>query len=79
MCPISSRAWCAGMDYLQLMIIAPSSASDADDMTSLIILAIVNTDPLLVDNSVLFDMKKFPLIYFWIFFREVRGVAVARY
>ena len=55
-CPISSRAWRAGMASLQLMKSAPSSASAADDMTALMIFAIVNTAPLLVGNTVLFDI-----------------------
>ena len=59
-CPISYRAWHAGMYYFQLMKSAPSSASAADDMTALMILAIVNTATLLGGNSVLFDMKKYP-------------------
>ena len=52
------------MDYLQLMIIAPSSASDADDMTAFMILDIVNTAPLLVGNAVVFYMKNVPLLCF---------------
>ena len=60
-CPISSRAWSDGMDYLQFMNISPSSASAYDCMTSLMILAIVNTDAFLVSNSVLLDINKFPL------------------
>ena len=32
--PISSSDWRAGMDSLQLMKIAPSSASATDDMTA---------------------------------------------
>ena len=39
---------------------APSSASAADDMTSLIILEIVDTYQLLGGNSVLLDIHKFP-------------------
>ena len=61
MCPSSSRAWRAGMASLQLMNSSPSSASAADDMTSLTILDIVNTATLLVGKSVLLDIKKFPL------------------
>ena len=48
------------MDSLQLMKSAPSSASAADDMNASIILDIVNTAPLLVGNTVLFDMIKCP-------------------
>ena len=57
-CTISSSARSAGVSSLKLMKSAPSSASAADDMTTLMILAIVNTDPLLGGNSVLFDIKK---------------------
>ena len=57
-CPNSSSDWCAGISSLQLMKSDPSSASAADDMTALMIFAIVNTAPLLVGNAVLFDMKK---------------------
>ena len=48
------------MVYLQLMNSAPSSASAADDMTALMILAIANTYPLLGGNAVLLDINKFP-------------------
>ena len=58
MCLISSRDLRAGMAYLQLMKSAPSPASASYDMTALMILVIVNTDTLLGDNTVLFDMKK---------------------
>ena len=69
MCPIYSRAWRAGMSSLQLINSVPSSASTADEMTALMVLAIVNTNPLLGRNSVSLDIKKFPpdlLLYiFW--------------
>ena len=55
-----SRDWRAGMASLQLMNSAPSSASAADDMTSLMILEIVKTAPLLGGNAVLLDIKKCP-------------------
>ena len=48
----------------------PSSASDSDYMTALMILAIFNTDPLLVGNAVLFDMNKFPPVLLLIFVSE---------
>ena len=48
------------MDYLQLIKSDPSSTSSDDDMTTLMILAMVNTAPLLGGNAVLFDMKEFP-------------------
>ena len=76
-CPISSRAWRAGIDYLQLMKSTPSPASAADDMTDLMILDIVTTAPLLGMHAVLFDMNKRPPALLLDFFREVRGVAVA--
>ena len=60
LCLISSSAWRASMVYLQLMNSAPSSASAADDMTALMILAIANTYPLLGGNAVLLDINKFP-------------------
>ena len=60
MCPISSRDWRAGIASLQLMNDAPSSASSADDMTPLVILAIVKNAPLLGGNAVLFDIDKSP-------------------
>ena len=60
MCPIFSRAWRDGIASLQLGNSAPGSASVADEMTSLIILAIVNTAPLLGENYMLFDINKFP-------------------
>ena len=59
-CPISSRAWLSGMSSLQVIKSAPSQASTADNMTALMILAIVNTAPLLGGNTLLFDMKKCP-------------------
>ena len=65
------------MDYLQLTKIAPSSAYAADDMNTLTILDIVNPDPFLVGNAVLFDMKKCPPALILDFFREVQGVAMA--
>ena len=52
------------MTSLQLMKSFPSSASAADGMTYLMILAIFNTTPLLVGNAVLFDMKPPPLLCF---------------
>ena len=60
--PISSSDWRDGMDYLQLMKSAPSSASTSDNMNALLILYIVNTAPLLGGNAVLFYMKNVPLL-----------------
>ena len=59
LCPIFPRSWRSGLDYLQLVKSAPSSASDADDMNALMILEIFNTAPLLGGNAVLLDIKKF--------------------
>ena len=59
-CPISYSAWRAGITYLQLINIAPSSASAADEMTALIILVLVKTDPLLSGKYVLLDINKCP-------------------
>ena len=70
-CPNSSSDWCAGISSLQLMKSDPSSASAADDMTALMIFAIVNTAPLLVGNAVLFDMKKSPPDLLLIFFQII--------
>ena len=53
-------SWRAGMASLPLMKSAPSSSSGAYDMTTLMILALVNTAPLLGGNAVLFDMRKCP-------------------
>ena len=41
LCPIYSSLWHAGIDSLQFMYRAPSSASADEDMTFLIIFAIV--------------------------------------
>ena len=51
-------AWRAGMASRQFRKKAPSLASAAEDMTALIILATVNTEPLLDVYSVLLDTKK---------------------
>ena len=60
LCPIYYRAWRAGIASFQFKNSAPSSASDDDDMMALMILEIVNTEPLLCRNDVLLDIKKFP-------------------
>ena len=60
LCPISSSAWRAGMASRQLMKSALSSASAAEDITDLMILATVRTDPLLVGYSAVLDKKKCP-------------------
>ena len=59
-CPISSSYWRAGIASLQLIKIYLSSASVSDDVISLMILDIVNTDPLLVGDALLFEMKNCP-------------------
>ena len=46
------------MTSLQFRNSDPSSASTADDMKVLIILEIMNTDPLLGGNAVLLDINK---------------------
>ena len=65
-CHISSGDWCARMASLKLKKSAPRSTYTADDMTTLTIMAKVNTDPLLRGNAVLSDMKNVPLFCFWI-------------
>ena len=67
-CLIYSSDWCYGMASLQLMKSSPSSVSDADDMTALMILAIVNTAPLLGGNAVFFYINKCPLAQLMDFF-----------
>ena len=69
-CPIYSIYWRDGMSFLQFMKSAFSSASAADDMTALIILAKVNTSPFLGGNAVFFDMKKCPPDLLLVFFLE---------
>ena len=68
--PISSRDWITGIDSLKLMNSAPSSASAVDDIISLVILAIVNTAPLLGGNNVFFDIKECPPARFLAFVLE---------
>ena len=75
-CPISSRAWRSGVHYLQLMKSAPISASAADDMTTLMILAIINTDPLLGGIAVLFDMNICPPALLMNFVSEIYGASL---
>ena len=60
LCPISSRAWRAGIASRQLMKRAPSSASAADDMTAFIICATVRTAPLFGGSA----MKKCTMMCF---------------
>ena len=59
-CPISSRASRAGMASRQFIKRAPSSASAAEDMTALIIWAMVNTALLLGVSGESADMKNVP-------------------
>ena len=58
--PISSRSCLWGIAARELMYSAPSSASAADDMTALMICAIVRTAPLLCGISLSLDRKKCP-------------------
>ena len=60
LCHISSSGWRSGIASLQLIKIYLSSASVSDDVISLMILDIVNTDPLLVGDALLFEMKNCP-------------------
>ena len=60
LCPISSRVWRDGMASLKLMNSAPSSASNADGMTALMILAIVKNFPLLGGNAMLLEINQCP-------------------
>ena len=55
---MNSRVWQAGTASLQLMQRVHTSASAADDMTALIICAVVRKAPLLGGFAVLLDMKK---------------------
>ena len=67
---ISSSAWRSGMDSQKLMKRAPSSASAAEDMTVLIICAMMMTAPLFGVTTELLDMKKCPPALLCAFFRE---------
>ena len=59
-CPNSSRSVLAGMACLELRNNAPISASAAEDMTLLMIWAMLWKAPLFGGHSELFDMKKCP-------------------
>ena len=61
LCPMNSRMCHAGTASWQFKYSAPTLALAADDSTALIICNIVNTAPLLVGVSTLFDMNKCPL------------------
>ena len=56
-CPMNLRAWQAGTAFLQLIQRAPTSASAVDDMTALIICAVLRKAPLLGGFTVLLNMK----------------------
>ena len=58
LCPISLRAWRAGMASRRFMKSALSLASAAEDMTDLMILATVETHLLVVGYLALLDKKK---------------------
>lgn len=60
LCPISLRRCRIGTASRELMKRAPSSASAADDITALMIWAIVSTAPLLRGAWSFSDMKKCP-------------------
>ena len=55
LCPISSRAWRAGIASRQLMKRAPSLTSAANDMTAFIICATARTAPLFGGSAELLD------------------------
>ena len=57
----NSTVWCAGTASRQSMYRASSLASAAEDMTVLMIWAIVRTAPLFWGRGVSSGMKKFPL------------------
>ena len=59
-CPISSNVFRAGTVSLALIYIDPISASAADDITDLMIWAMLSTAPLFIGSSVLFERKKWP-------------------
>ena len=59
-CPISSSECRAGMASLQSMYMDTSSASASDDMTVLMICAIVRISPLFGGSGESLDMKKCP-------------------
>ena len=59
-CPIALRECRSGIDSLQLMKRVPSPASDAEEITALIIWEMATTAPLLAGMGELLDMKKWP-------------------
>ena len=59
-CTISSSACCAGMSSLQFMYMDTSSDSASEDMTVLMICAIVRISPLFGGSGESLDMNKCP-------------------
>ena len=70
LCPISSSARRAGMDYLQFMYRAPSLDYAAEDMTVLIICAIVRMAPLFGGSGKSLDMNKWSPALLLAFFSD---------
>ena len=68
LCPIIFNAWSAGIDYCQLMNRAPRSASEAEEMTTLMIWEILITSPLFDGMAASSDMKIFYLLVFLLLF-----------
>ncbi len=60
LCPISCSVFLQGTASWALINIAPSSASAADDMTALMIWAVLSTAPLLAGSSSFSERKKWP-------------------
>ena len=73
LCPISSSACCADMDYLQFLYRAPSSASAAEDITALIICAVVRIAPLFGGSGESLGMKNWPCALLQAFVSEFLG------
>ena len=63
LCPILSRMILMYTAYLAIMYSAPSSASVADDMTFLMMCAMLRIAPLFAGICVLLNRKKCPLPY----------------
>ena len=73
LCLISASLCCTGMASLQLIYRAPSSAYAAEDITDLIICAIVRMTPLFGGSGESLDMKKCPLTLLIAGFLLVKG------
>ena len=59
-CPISCSVFLQGTASRVLLNIAPSSTSAADDMTALMIWAVLSIAPLLAGSSLFSERKKWP-------------------